>query len=252
MSAERDRAIDLLRDVDARLGRTVRLRTLDPARDAPTPLADLGAGLLGGDTPGGFPLAFAESLGKIAEAQLEAFPGNLFWDFDFLAGALARTAGLGAGALAELCRIADLIVRLHVGFGGDPVRFQYAHDFVYGFDWAKWVTKAPTERADTAPFDPVFLHALLSRAGELRDLIERDDAVYPRLRDDAPRNPFSFSREPEHEARLLQSLASSGSVPVAAWSVGGPAVWDRPFQRLRAERARDLGIPRGAASNPIA
>lgn len=252
MSTELERAIDRLRQVDGRLDAVEHLGTLDSTRSRPTPLADLAAALVPRDARDDGVRAFALALATCADALCAAFPGNLFWDFDGLAASLASELGDPDRAPVAMVETAQLVAKLHAAFGGEPIRFRYAHDFLYGYDWAKWVAKDPARRANEPPFGTAFLRALLARAEELRQLIAADDVVYPRLRNASPRNPFSFSREPEHEARLLQSLAMSGAVPVAAWSVAGHAVWDRPYQRLRADRARELGIPRGAASAPIA
>jgi hypothetical protein len=139
-------------------------------------------------------------------------------------------------------RTTEQVIRLHRLFGqGTPIRFRYVHDFLYGFDWARWVARDPQKRSSVGPYDDVFLDYLEGRGHELLALIERDDAKYPTLRDAAPRNPFPFSREPEAEAEIHRSLARLGLIPVPAWSSEGKSTWDRPYVALREEEARRLG-----------
>lgn len=177
------------------------------------------------------------ALREIEEAAAAAFPDNIFWDLELLAAALL-TAGPGE-TRAQGRRIAGL----QACYGHNTViRFRYVHDFLYGYDWAKWVQREPGERADVGPFAPAFIDHQERRAHELEQLIAVDDAVYPTLPEGQVRNPFPFSREPAAEALLLGELAASGLVPVAAWDPTAAPRWDRPFADLRVERARALGL----------
>ena len=240
-------------DADAELDRAVNVCSLDVGRSRATRLADLGRALLTEDIAADVRTAFVNGVASIARAQLRSFPETIFWDFDFLARSLVdECAPHTPGAASRLGQSCETIVALHERFGSDRIRFQYAHDFVYGFDWAKWISRAPEERADVGAFGAPFLDAMLTRAGELVELIERDDATYPKLADDRPRNPFSFSREPEHERALLIDLARSGDVPVQTWNLDARPTWRRPYQELRAERAKALAIPPGHVAHPIA
>jgi hypothetical protein len=107
------------------------------------------------------------------------------------------------------------------------------HDLTLGFDWAKWVAAAPADRQAVGPFDRAFLRSMLERGRELLALIRVDDAKYPRLVSGEPRNPFVFSREPDHEVRLHRELAARRLIPVRAWEPNATPVWDRPFQAER-------------------
>ncbi len=182
---------------------------------------------------------FARGLRRIARAQIEAFPENLFWDFDALAARVASEGRVhGADRLVELTA---LVASLQHLFGREtPIRFRYVHDFNYGFDWAKWVQREPGQRAGIGPFDRPFLRYMWRRGHELLALIAADDVKYPRLRDERPRNPFAFSRERADEERLFRDLAARGLIPVPAWEPSPQVCWDRPFYELRAERARAL------------
>ena len=228
---------DSLTALDARIGEGVRL-TLAPGRSRPTPLAELS--LL---APESLRSAFAASLQRVAEAQLEAFPGNLFWDMDALAASLLQQASEAPDPAARLHELASTIARLQSLFGGETtIHFRYVHDFVYGYDWAKWVKRDAEARAGVGPFDRVFLQYSEGRAGELMELIAEDDAKYHQLADGTARNPFGFSREPDDEVRLFRDLAARDLLPLRAWEAQPRLDWSRPYQRLREERAAALGL----------
>ena len=244
MSASaRRRAAEILGRLQQRLNQQVSLYSLAPNRKHPTPLDALAATLLGDDTDTRLAIAFAQGLGRIANAQTEHFPNNVFADFDFLAATLlacARQSDHPATALTEHC---DLIVGLNADFGcNSPIRFSYAHDFLYGFDWAKWVRQDPKTRRQTGPFDRPFLRHLKKRAQQIKTLIAANDPEYPALPADTQRNPFGFSRSSADEAHLHRALARSGHIPLAAWSTDGPRRWTEDFQQIRRQRAKALGM----------
>ena len=183
--------------------------------------------------------ALTEGLLATAGAIREHFPENLFWDLDGLIGVTAREAR----DPLELRAAFDDIVALHALFGGaTAIRFRYVHDFVYGFDWARWVAGDPASRAHVHPFSRRFVGVMLGRGDKLLRQIADDDAKYPQLRDSKHRNPFGFSRDPEDEVRLYRDLAERGLIPVQAWEDDAPARWDRPYTRARDERAAALGL----------
>lgn len=247
MSDEAKSALARLARMDAELERRGAHRlTLDPRRRRARSLGELAHELVPRMTalPAGTIDAWAGGLTDTATAILAHFPDNLLWDLDHLAASVLRDAARDpARAPARLRASFHEIVDLHALFGRNtPIRFRYVHDFVYGFDWAKWIQRGPPERRSVGPFDLEFLRALRARGGELLALIERDDAVYPRLRGPAARNPFAFSREPPAELRLYQDLARRGLVPVRGWTFDEPPTWDRAFGEEREARARALGL----------
>jgi hypothetical protein len=177
------------------------------------------------------------ALTRIAQAIVENHPDNLFADLDALAATLER--------LDEPCRLerTDRIVRLHALFGQrSPIRFRYVHDFLYGFDWARWVARAPEERHAVLPYDLPFLAYLEQRGHELLALIAGDDAKYPTLRDRSSRNPFPFSREPAAEIAIHRALAERGLVPLAAWDASAAPHWNEPYASVREAQARAMGL----------
>lgn len=213
--------------------------SLCPGRQRATSLVALGE--LAAELDEAARLAHARALAEVARGMAQGFPGNLFWDLDFLAARLLDVATRsGAGATLELGhRVAALNLRFGVR---STLQFQYTHDFLYGFDWARWVRKDPQRRAAVGPFDEGFIAYLERRGAELEALIDADDRKYPRLPRGAARNPFTFSRAPEAEGRLHRDLAQRGCLPLEAWRVDALPRWTEPFAELRAERARSLGL----------
>lgn len=191
--------------------------------------------LVAGGSPAEAELAAV--LREIEAASAAAFPGNIFWDLELLA---AELLAAGSGEIAAQGR---RIAGLQALYGHNTViRFRYVHDFLYGYDWAKWVQREPDERAGVGPFAPAFIDHQERRARELEQLIAADDAHYPTLPEGQVRNPFPFSREPEAEALLLRDLAAGGLLPVEAWDAAARPRWDRPYADLRVERAAALGL----------
>ncbi|QSQ23571.1 ferrochelatase [Pyxidicoccus parkwayensis] len=188
--------------------------------------------------------AFVEGLRATVEALAEDFPDNIFWDLDYLARCLWE-----AGAPGDMEAFARRVVALCHGFGvRSELRFRYAHDFVFGYDWARWVMREPEQRAAIRPFDATFFDYLEGRRQELLVLVARDDTKYSQLKGAKFRNPFGFSREPEEEARLHQALAREDLIPVKAWRMDGDPRWHLPFADLRTKAANRLGLSRGSAS----
>lgn len=226
--------------LDAALGQR---RTLDPAGTKAHSLREVGALLVTHADDSASTLAFAEALATVARSQLEEFPENIFWDLDHLAAALLRATRLPDGE-TRVARLAERIVDLHRSFGRhSPIRFRYAHDFVYGFDWARWVARDAEGRATIAPFDVSFLAHMRERGREIAQAIRHGHARYPALPEGAWRNPFEFSREPEHEIALHRDLAARDAIPVAAWRANAAPNWRAESTSLRVERARALGLP---------
>lgn len=215
--------------------------SLSPDRTrAPTP-RELAEHVTGGQGEEARLRAFTVGLCAIVEALAEDFPDNIFWDLEYPARCL-----WDAGEPGDMEAFAHRVVRLCQGFGARSVlRFRYAHDFLFGYDWARWVTRAPAQRAAIRPFDATFLDYLEGRRCELLALVASNDAKYSALEGAEFRNPFGFSREPDEEARLHQALAREDLIPVKAWLQDGAPRWDQPFADLRTEAARRLGLSRG-------
>jgi hypothetical protein len=218
-------------------------RSLAPGREqSRSLLAAFGAVVLPEDDAATL-VALATGVAELAQVQRESFPDNLCCDLDLLIADTLRRARASARPVAEVTARLGQVCRLQRLYGGDTaIRFRYVHDFVYGFDWAKWVGRDPDLRAAVGPFDAKFLDHLERRAHVLFGLIAADDAVYGQIPEDQSRNPFPFSREPEAELALHRDLAARGLVPVAAWDPDAAPTWRRAFAALRVERAAALGL----------
>jgi hypothetical protein len=208
-----------------------RWRSLAPDRARPTALSALASSD-----------AVAEGLARLASAVTRHFPHNVFCDLDRIAAELARAETVH-GARASLA-LADRLVEVHALFGAETTLcFRYVHDFLYGFDWARWVAREPSARASEPPFGDAFLTYSAERARELASLVAQGDRKYGPIPRGTHRNPFAFRRDPDAETALLASLAREGCIPVRAWETSPTNdAWDRPFVRLREDKARALGL----------
>ncbi len=232
--------VPTLVEVQARIDATTwGALTLDPRRSSATPLQQLVASLA--EPPEIEPLAAAAA--EVATAQLDNFPENLFWDFDHYLASIHQQAAASDDYAACAERMSTTTIALMQLYGQQSkIQFRYVHDFMYGFDWARWVRRDPANRAGVDPFGLRFLNQSKSRGQDILDLIEADDAWYPQLSDGVARNPFSFSREPEDELILYRDLSLRGFIPVQAWQIHAAPDWNRDFDALREERARALRL----------
>jgi hypothetical protein len=240
--------MDQLGEVDRQLALERRL-TLHPKRAHASSLTWLSDQLLRGDDPASIERGFAESLSKVTLSIAEHFPDNIFWDLDFLAASLieqarqARGCGGDGAAIERMREITELLVDVQALYGvRSAIHFRYIHDFIYGYDWARWVARGPETRAAIGPYDPVFLQRMRDRAEELLRLIAADDEQYPRLEQDVSRNPYAFSRDPDAESALFLQLARAELIPVEAWRTDPVPNWNRPYGELREQHARELGL----------
>jgi hypothetical protein len=241
---ELTRALARLERTDRRLrAAACAYHTLDPEREQPSPLHEIAERLVESGRDVALAAASCDALERIASSQLENFPDNLFWDFDYIAACL--WAPSGDSSLSRLRAHEQTFVRLLCAFGrNSPIRFRYVHDFVYGLDWERWVKRDPARHGAVGPFDRRFLRRVLWRGCDIRRRIERgDDADFPKLAKGQWRNPFAFSREPEHELRLHRDLARREAIPVPSWRLCAAPDFSKPFTQIRLLRARELGIP---------
>lgn len=227
-------------DADARIDALGPRRSLCPNRATATPLVTLAAA-----APGPLRACFERCLARIAFAQVEAFPENVFWDFDALSHSLldqAAAESSDSAGEAVLERLGGEVASLQRLFGlGTAIRFRYVHDFSYGYDWSKWVRRDEA-RAKHPPFGTVFIEYSLRRGHELLDLIAADDTKYPKLPDGKPRNPFGFSRNRSDEIRLFEHLAKEDLLPLRAWETHPEGCWDHDYRALRDAEAQKLGL----------
>ncbi|MEH2179481.1 hypothetical protein [Nostoc sp.] len=223
---------------------SVNLLSLNPQKTLITSFAELGSVIAEKNDNIQIIATIQETLESIVYAQLQNFPENIFWDFDFMVSSMLRQALVAEeGTITFLNLFGAKMVSLTEMFGiKTEIRFRYVHDFMYGFEWARWVQKEPHNRAHIEPFSPVFLDYLLAKGKELLQRINHGQVVCYKLCDTGYRNPFSFSREPEDEYRLFTYLAQEQLIPVAVWNWNASPVWNKPFQEMRQQLALKLNI----------
>ncbi|NDJ23357.1 hypothetical protein GS682_17295 [Nostoc sp. B(2019)] len=223
---------------------SVNLLSLNPQKTVITSFAELGYLTAEKSTNTQILTIFRDTLEDIVHAQLQSFPENIFWDFDFMVSSMLRqTLVADEGAVIFLKSFGKKMVSLTDMFGiKTEIRFRYVHDFMYGFEWARWVQKDPQTRVHIEPFSLVFLDYLLAKGEELLQRISHGQVKCYKLCDTGYRNPFTFSREPEDEYRLLTYLAQEQLIPVATWNWNAHPVWNKPFQEMRQQLALKLNI----------
>jgi hypothetical protein len=223
---------------------SINLLSLNPQKTLITSFAELGNLITEQNIDIKLLTTLQETLESIVRTQLQNFPENIFWDFDFLVSSMLRQALIAdEGAVIFLKFFGEKMVSLTEMFGNKTeIRFRYVHDFMYGFEWARWVQKEPQNRAHVEPFSLLFLDYLLVKGQELLQRINHGQITSYKLCDTGYRNPFTFSREPEDEYRLLTYLAEEQLIPVAVWNWNASPVWNKPFQEMRQQLALKLNI----------
>ncbi len=234
------------RMLDERLG--LERKSLCPERERATSLCALARGLC--ETHAGSvldqPEVFAEVgwfLLETSEAIALHFPENLFWDLDYPAHFFVQRAmSSELGPIEYLCQARQRMVGLMSLYGiHGNIRFRYAHDFLYGFDWARWVERDPLHRG-VQPFDVEFLEYSRQRGHQLLLLVAAEDEKYPPIETSARRNPFSFSRDVLAERALHEALALDGQIPVQAWDPSHTPRSGRTFSDTRDAVAQRMGL----------
>jgi hypothetical protein len=222
----------------------VNLFSLNPQKTLITSFKELGNLVIETTSDQDILVSLRDSLSVIIYAQLQNFPENIFWDFDFMVISMLRQALMAdEGAVTFLESFANKMVLLTNLFGiHQEIRFRYIHDFIYGFEWARWVEKEPQARAHIEPFSLIFLDYLLMKGQNILQRVNLEESTAYKLCETGFRNPFTFSREPEDEYRLLTHLAAKKLIPVAAWNWNANPVWNKPFQEMRQELALKLNI----------
>ncbi|MBH8574361.1 hypothetical protein I8752_15300 [Nostocaceae cyanobacterium CENA369] len=223
---------------------SVNLLSLNPQKTFTTSFAELGNLIVKTTTNAQLIAALRNTLEHILHAHLQNFPQNIFWDFDFIVSSMLRQALVaGENAIDFLELFSQKMVSLTELFGiKTEIRFRYVHDFIYGFEWARWVQKEPEKRACVEPFSLVFLDYLLVKGKEILQRISHGQNITYKLCDTGFRNPFTFSREPEDECRLLSYLAGEELIPVTAWNWDAQPIWNKPYQDMRQQLALKLNI----------
>jgi hypothetical protein len=230
--------------------KSVSYLSLNPHKNFATSFAEMGYFITENNFDPRIIKSLTDALERIVNAQVSNFPENIYWDFDFMVQSMLSQALVAKeGAFYFLENFADKVVNLMNLFGiKTQIHFRYIHDFMYGFEWAKWVQRDPYARSHTEPFSMIFLDYILNRGQEMIQLINLNDTKYQQITGSAYRNPFPFSREPDCECRLLSYMAEEELIPVPAWDWNARPMWNKPFQEIRQELSVQLHIPKQSIS----
>ena len=177
-----------------------------------------------------------DQMTEVVLSQHENFPGNIFWDLEAL---FSRLCSFKTRKDQKI--FTAKILNLHERYGEkNSINFAYVHDFVYGFDWYRWVKKDFSIRKKVKPFDLFFLDYLEKRSLELYELILNNDEKYPSLKSGVKRNPFGFNRSFSEEIRLHLKLAEIDSIPWKAWQFV-PSITKSLWQKDLTEIRKNFG-----------
>lgn len=226
---------DKLKELDSIVANYSRYFSLDPFRiKASTPSVIgfvLTQGLSKQET-----FFLEDQMTQIVLSQHDNFPENIFWDLEALFSHLCSL-----NSSKEQKEFTANILDLHEKYGEkNSINFAYVHDFVYGFDWYRWVKKDFAKRKKVKPFDLVFLDYLEKRSLELYELIRNNDAKYPSLKSGVKRNPFGFNRSFREEIRLHLKMAELDFIPWKAW-LFKPMIDDSLWEKDMTEERKMLG-----------
>jgi len=245
MNYEKNKAIEICKDIDFLFQKQEIVRhSLAPGKDTATSFYDLGIQLLSKGTNDALVTHFCQSFFEINKVQLYHFPQNIFWDTDYLFFNAFEEISEAVNQLVYLEKYTEMMLKLLALFGRhSTIKFRYLHDFIYGFDWAKWVKKDIKNRKSIQPFSYDFLQRMYLRGKELELLIEQNDAKYHQLGVEQQfRNPFLFHRNPKEETSLLKQLADLDLIPIKTWEINGSPVWKKNFQSERNKLSIQLGF----------
>jgi hypothetical protein len=184
----------------------------------------------------------------VVDSILENYPENIFWDLDFLASNMftkIQEEETNTSKSKRAFYLREKLQDIFELFGNKTaIHFRYIHDFIYGYDWCKWVRSSEDPIMDHLldPFGNCFLDSIKKRGLEILELIAKNDENYVSLDSGVYRNPFTFSRGTEDEIRLFRDLANTGDIPVPGWQVYGAVQFKKDYSLIRNNRAVTLGI----------
>ncbi|NEQ54064.1 MAG: hypothetical protein F6K11_28690 [Leptolyngbya sp. SIO3F4] len=245
MNYENNKAVEICKDIDFLFQKQEIVRySLAPGKGTATSFHDLGIQLLARSTDNDLLTRFCLSFLEINKAQLYHFPQNIFWDADYLFFNAYKEISAAVNQLAYLEKYTELMLKLLALFGKhSSIKFRYLHDFIYGFDWAKWVKKDIKSRKSIQPFSYNFLQIMYQRGQELELLIEQNDTKYHQLGVEQQfRNPFLFLRDPKEETSLMKQLANVDLIPIKTWEINDSPIWQKNFQSERNKLSIQLGF----------
>ncbi|WCL50907.1 hypothetical protein [Leptospira sp. GIMC2001] len=188
-------------------------------------------------------IIFAEKFATIIDSILINFPKSIFWDFDYFCKSLMSEKQSIEDWKSEFDQRLELILSINERFGcKSSIRFQYYHDFLYGFDWFKWMNLENRESSKADPFGIEFLSYINNRGKEMEVLIEKNSEEYGQIEDHSFRNPFYFTRTDNDEMLLMRNLASNDELPLQTWKLYPNLECKKDYSEIRNKRAFELNI----------
>nr|MCU0824608.1 hypothetical protein [Leptospira sp.] len=180
---------------------------------------------------------------SIVESIQFNFPHNIFFDIDYLSfEVINQCKSTNTDFLEQLDLKRKKLISIFELFGKDSkIKFRYIHDFIYGFDWLKWMLEKRNPMENQSPYGNDFLNYISSRGAELVLLIDQNDVKYPDLMEEY-RNPFLFSRTPIEEEKLHRVLQETDSLPISSWDIFAIPKFDKNYSSIRTQTAHSLGI----------
>ncbi len=232
--------------IDNRLqSQAVQYLTLCSTNQKPTPFQSLFERLPEMDSTWNpdWNLGLEAGIVSITEQILIDFPNNIFWDLDFLFLDLAKTFRnqMQQNETSFDNKIKRICELFHLFGMHSPIKFRYVHDFIYGYDWYKWIMEKKLGNQNPDPFGFDFLDYIFQRGIELCQLIDENDKKYPNLEGQF-RNPFLFSRNSFDEKKLMETLRDTNDLPILAWDWNSKPKFEKNYSKLRLEVANRLGL----------
>lgn len=218
--------------------------SLCPGRGEATSCEQLGILLLTATDNLQVQSAFTAAFEVLVDSAIQHFPGSLFWDFDYIMNCAISCARQHSGDTATYLQSwGKTISELFDLFGGhSPIRFQYTHDFLYGFDATRWNTPGFLPPGEQQDFSLSFLLYIRARGRYMSELIEAGHPGFPAIPPGEFRNSYSFNRDPECERKLFKALAECGVIPLEGWSFNAKRITAFPYLETRNRIATSLDL----------
>jgi hypothetical protein len=211
-------------------------KSLNPELDEPRTLCEIFCILYSGKESDIIWDEFLSVTEQIIRSQFVYYPQNIFWDFDYLLFYIWSQKNKDV-----LFAMAKKILNVQLYYSSiNSINFAYIHDFIYGYDWDRWVRKDIKNRYLVGLYDLKFLSYLEKRGLQIIDSIGSDER-YPVLVKNQNRNVYNFHRHGAAEIKTLTSLAKEENIPIQGWRTDG-GEWDcaKNYMLLREKKANEL------------
>ena len=211
-------------------------KSLNPELDEPRTLCEIFCVLFADKECSDLWGDFLSVTEQIIRSQFVHYPQNIFWDFDYLLFYIWSQKNKDV-----LFAIANKILNVQLYYSSNSsINFAYIHDFIYGYDWDRWVRKDIKNRHLVGLYDLKFLSYLEKRGLQIIGSIGNDKR-YPVLVKNENRNVYNFNRHSAAEIKTLTSLAKEENIPIQSWLIDG-GEWDysKNYMLLREKKANEF------------